>query len=565
MSTHPKYRGKFRQADSVSVRLLVCLLPVYFSCDDAVVGTSVPQDQSVTDSTQVIDSLTPRPSRTVPVAPSNTASVPWGGMNPSSRQLPAVIANRAGSALNWAWHEQGESVFDAIVSIPVQLSESSISSLNDGITHAGVSLGAWEGTQPPMIAIMVRNATGDLRLRVEFHPDLDVLGDDLEVRWDNSPSMKYPLTEGTNGYVIAEWNEPLVRDDAILQVRTIGSVGTDWYVVHFSHQTSALDTYLSTIPEGFLENDSGWSLPDPASIAASDSGAYAELGILGPGAPYALFESASDTLYSPHATLGATAVGKSRIWGASIPTVPLEHRYECLPARDTSEESSAGLPSGMGWHTVRNQAKSIVNSLELRPILTALGQTQLLPPPALNGGQHAHSLTDSAVFRWLHPGELAVAREPQQTEMGGVAAQRIQHVWVLADDSESRCFETWFHPCVPITISDFTCPGVEVVFYGTDAPIGDGDELGVGGTLQGLGSVTPGDENWDGSSGLNMVFDSGLDKWTATMLLPPGTSGTFAMYVKRSDGTVLWENGRRVLETTGIDGQLHQMQWFAYQ
>ena len=95
--------------------------------------------------------------------------------------------------------------------------------------------------------------------------------------------------------------------------------------------------------------------------------------------------------------------------------------------------------------------------------------------------------------------------------------------------------------------------------------LGDGDELGVGGNLQALGNVTPGDQNWDGSSGLSMVFDPGLDKWIATISLPPGTSGTFAMYVKRSNGAVLWENGQRALETTGIDGQLFQMQWFAYQ
>ena len=97
---------------------------------------------------------------------------------------------------------------------------------------------------------------------------------------------------------------------------------------------------------------------------------------------------------------------------------------------------------------------------------------------------------------------------------------------------------------------------------GTSSMRGEGDVVGIAGTIEELGGVSTGDSQWDGSGALEMAFDPALDKWAASILLPPGTSGSFALFVRRKDGTVIWERGERVLETTGVDGELYQMQWF---
>jgi len=370
------------------------------------------------------------------------------------------------------------------------------------------------------------------------------------------------LTKGADGGSIAEWSDS-PRDDAeTLRIRVPGLENGEWFFVNFSHQMVALEPLVESIPQGFKQSESGWSLPDPLGAGDSSIGPFDALSN-GINAPYPNEAQVEAGLYGSHPSLDVSATGDTLLWPADVPDVPMKHRYECVSSRNIESESSVGTPSGVGWHTVRYKAKAIVNSLEERPFLVALGQTQLVPPPELTDGMHAYGLWDVAVFRWLHPGEAALSVEPNIYDANGVSFTRSQHAWLLADDDEkTRCYETWFYPCAPQAPDSFSCPGVEVVFYATDVPAEPGDTVGVAGTAAGLGEVLVGDDDWDGVGALDLTFDAALDKWTGAVRMPPGTAGTYALFVRRGDGTVVWEKGERALQTTGVDGELHQMQWF---
>lgn len=500
--------------------------------------------------------------RSVPVAPAAATSGSWAGVDDTAWGSAAVLANAAGTALNWAWHEQSADVLDAVVAFPVRLSDSNVGTLNDGITHAGLELGNWPGLRMPVSAILVRFADGSSRIRIVIDREIVLLEETIEVHLDGTEPQTVLVTTNDQGHNIADVLDVNAVTEAPLRIRIPGLPSGEWFVVTFEHQMVPLEPLLESIPSGFRRSDSGWALPDPMSALTGEGLAIESL-TSGVGGAYPQTARTEAGLYGLHPLVGVSAVGDTLVWGADIPDVPMKHRYECISARNRGAEVTEGAPSGLGWHTVRYRAKAIVNSLESRPMLMALGHTQVLSPPELEDGLHAYGLWDVAVFRWLHPGEAAVSIEPMLGEANGVSFERTQHSWLLADDEETaRCYETWFYPCAPQTAELFNCPGVEVVFYATDAPAEPGDVVGIAGTIEELGGVSTGDSQWDGSGALEMPFDPALDKWAASVLLPPGTSASFALFVRRKDGTVIWERGERVLETTGVDGELYQMQWF---
>lgn len=145
--------------------------------------------------------------------------------------------------------------------------------------------------------------------------------------------------------------------------------------------------------------------------------------------------------------------------------------YTCFDSRNFAQESSAGVPSGGGWHEIGDAAETIINAVETAPV--AVGFATGLPSPTPpNQLKFAWGLSDVASVRFLQPGEgmmtgagdvtwredegarpnsdWSKSKRPQDQSGGG----RNYH-WFFFQSDQPVCTEEWVHNCRPTNENKF--------------------------------------------------------------------------------------------------------------
>jgi hypothetical protein len=174
---------------------------------------------------------------------------------------------------------------------------------------------------------------------------------------------------------------------------------------------------------------------------------------------------------SVHSTVGLkkTAVGGGLTWFLERgKNSSFKNLYTCFSARNFEAESKDGVPSGGGWHEIGDPAETIINNMEMSPVI--VGSATGLPwPTPPNNKDFSYELSDIVTIRLLMPGEALMTAAGDQTwkedikwrknhdnsdrgtELSG--GGRNYH-WFIFHSDQPTCTQEWVHNCIPTPHND---------------------------------------------------------------------------------------------------------------
>jgi hypothetical protein len=399
---------------------------------------------------------------------------PWGG--PDHWRPEAIVANAVSEMLNAGWREAG--VEDVLVALPVKMLNSNLNPYDNQV-NASLSLGeGWSQSKPVLIAQLVKYKEGKYKLTFRFHNSLANVNKGVEVTYERQGKVltrNIPLSRQTaSGDFEFEWQiggngAPEWGDLFANRVAFVRPVGwKDWFPVDFRDVTRGADELLNQVPVEKRKLGKG-TLLDPESITSqgrdNDSYPFLAMGnesfgkeingdryfpVDGPGI-HNQFPSGN--------AITTTAVGHGNTLVMEKPPAPFKLAYICFDNRDPRAEK--GVPSGVGWHEIGDNAETVFNTLENAPIL--FGNANGQPKSSTPSGGFAYGLTDVSVFRLLLPGRaLITAAGPttikeRQNSIQANANKRGEtptnsgrnYHWFAIHHDHPVCAIEWVHPCVP--------------------------------------------------------------------------------------------------------------------
>ena len=344
-------------------------------------------------------------------ADDSTASIPWGGADPSKLSPEAILANAATSELRRDP--------TARVSIPAALWTSHYAPFGDGQTNAAASLVHWNEKRPPVVGVR----TGG-RTTVRFDRALPISDTVFEL-WTPSGTWVRSIASART----AEGDWLIDVGDAAEQFVVSPRGWRDGFPLSFALPVSSIDALVQTLPESHRTLPGGEPIVDPVGAAGDD--AYATL--MTTSFPHGFVNQTPFVDGGVHAAFpqsGAprvTAVGGASTWVAEA---PFKHLYVCFDERAPAREAEHGVPTGAGWHHIGDPGESIVSSLEDSALLVGYAPATQSTPPA-NGG-FAYGLDRATTFAMLQPGEAFT------TPKGAFH-------WYAVHQAQKPCVQIWVH------------------------------------------------------------------------------------------------------------------------
>ena len=363
------------------------------------------------------------------------SDTPWGGSDSSGWRPEAVLANSASSQLNLSP--------DAVVAVPVIISQSTFHPYGDGQSNAAIDFGSWHEKRPPLVAVLTGLNSEELSATFTFDHALPVSKNSVEINYvtDDGTRKAVVLTDtvtrNAGGDLIAVW-KPDSKIHWGLSTQTLGiwirpTGWTDWFPVYFRHPV------LSTSE---LEKKAGITLIDPEGISAQKHPTAAgtpfdrlmnhKFGPAYNSTPYY-----NKNIHGDFPVTGGsrtTGVGEGWTWFKDRPDAPFKMLYTCFGGRRLDLEQAAGVPTSGGWHEIGDPAETIINSLETASIPVGWGAKQPMGPPP--SGAAAFGLSDVVTIRQLKPGEALVT-------------PIAYFHWFFFPSDRPVCTEEWVHPAVP--------------------------------------------------------------------------------------------------------------------
>lgn len=305
--------------------------------------------------------------------------------------------------------EANPNVRDVLMTVPVQLIQSSFFPFGDGQSNSHLTYGPyWQNPSPVVILKREIYQNGSLKDSVIWNPSLGLSNDLSTMDFATLGSWIFFKPKG--------WD--------------------NWFVGSF-----AIEIYnISSVSQSFPAIGTSQKFPDPEKIiSTAGTIPFTELQSHRWSNGYNSTPYVSDNVHGVFPVSNnqsiQTAVGGVLTWvinrGANV---RYKHLYTCFDARKIDDEARAGAPTGAGWHHIGDPAETILNSLESTSLPVAVAYAYNEAQPQAN--QLAFGLSHVVIVKKLHPGEMFLTRSGSMH-------------WYVNPNPTPFCNEIIVHNCEP--------------------------------------------------------------------------------------------------------------------